>query len=562
MIRQVRHQPRLRRAGLRACAAFIALLAFSVNAAADPFTLYGQVFQVDPELAADESIEDADLPVGLRVPFVQVQVVDPDTGESRGAPVFAGANGNFTLHFDAPAGSTAAIQVFRSVNTTTGDPEVQIYPEARKDLNTFPLTNAPTGVAVKVASEETLLLDPGSSFNASVGIVFTQVGLVEIPYISQDLARPDKGRIGLADLSGDLTRAAEQNLSSDPSAASYNAVFKDAPFGGLLHVFGAFGKLSGIPPCTGAVDWYRVKIRPVSFDGAGNPVYGAAFEGTDLLRKMRFEVDYVPTFRADSFLEKIGPYDGDDLTSGVAVPIHNLYRVNPSPTTPGQTVVYSMADQRYSWATGGNPPGLYEISLEYFRDAGTTDPTQPRVTKIADAPCFGGTLPPEDADEVALHKLLVRIDNTPLESSMDGLFVRTGASRSFNYLEPGHLCDIIDLNAGSTIEIDFKAWHNAGYLRSYRLTAISNAKDNVPFAAAADNYDNHSACGPLWRGGTGACPAVAPPGAAPVITATSTSPFPRCAYGFDLVVQGRAQNGYGYLQGAHHRQIYYVNPLP
>lgn len=544
MIRQLPHQPSMRRAGLRACAAALGLLAFSVDAGADPFTLYGQVFQVDPDVAADESITDDDaLPVGPRMPFVQLQVVDPDTGERRGAPVFAGPNGNFTLNFDAPAGSTAAIQVFRSIHTT-GEPELRIYPEARKDINTFPLTSPAAGVAVKVASDETLLLGPGSGFGAtSVGIVFTQIGLVETPYISQDLTRPDKERIGLADFTQhpeDIERAAEQNLP----------VFKDAPFGGLLHVLGAFGKLSGIPPCTGAVDWYRVKIRPVSFDAMGNPVYGAISEGDDLLRKMRFEIDYVPTFQADAFLEKIGPYDGGDLTSGPAVPIHNLYRVNPFPTTPGQTVVYSMADQRYSWATGGNPTGLYEISLEYFRHVGGTD-TDPDVVKIPDS-CFSGVLPP--GSKVALHKLLVRIDNTPLTAGMDGLYVRTGASRSFNYLEQDHSCDIIDLPAGSTIEIDFKARHDAGYLLSYSLSADSNAAGDTPISFDSDNYDNHSAGGPSWEGvGTAA---------SPVVTAINKSSFSKCAYIFDLVVQGRAQNGYAYLQGAHHRQTFYVNPLP
>jgi hypothetical protein len=538
------HQPPFLWTGLRAfSAALFGLLALSAAAGAAPFILYGQVFQVDPETAEDESIDAAGLPLGPHMPYVRLQVVDPVTGAGLGGPVYAGATGNFTLQFDAPAGSSAAIQVFRVING-----EAERIPDARKDINTFPLTSPALGVAVKVASDEVLLLGPGSGLSPdSVGIVFTQVGLVEIPYISQDLTRPDKERIGLADLSGDLTRAAEQNLPASPSAASSNAVFKDAPFGGLLHLFGAFGKLSGTPPCTGEVSWYHVKIRPVTFDAAGNPVYGTALEGSDPLRKMRFEIDYVPTFRADAFLEKIGPYDGEDLTSGSATAIHNLYRVKPFPTSPGQTVVYSMADQRYSWATG-SPAGLYEISLEYFRHVGGTA-TDPDVVKI-DEICFDGVLPPEDAAKVALHKLLVRVDNSPLTASMGGLFVKTGGTRSGNFLDPAQKCEIIELSPGSTVEIDFKARHEAGYLRSYSLSATSNAGATVLFAS--DSYDSHSASGPLWQGAGTA--------ASPVVTATNLSAFNRCAYTFDLVVQGRVQNGYGYLQGAHHQPFYYVMP--
>jgi len=542
MIRKLRYQPCFQGAWLRAFAAALVLLALPAAASADPFILYGQVFRIDPETAADESIADAALPLGPSMPYVRLQAVDPVTGAGLGAPVYAGATGNFTLHLEAPAGSTAAVQVFRVI-----DGEAERIPDARKDANTFVLTSPAAGVAVKVVRDEELLFGPGSGFSpTSVGIVFTQVGLVEIPFISQDLTRPDKERIGLADLSGDLTRAAEQNLPSSPST-----VFKDAPFGGLLHLFGAFGRLSGVPPCNGEVEWYRVKIRPVdSFDAAGNPVFGAAVDGTDLLRKMRFEIDYVPTFRADAFLEKIGPYGGEDLTSGSAAPIQGLYRVNPFPTSPGQTVVYSMADQRYGWATGSFPGGLYEISLEYFRHAGGTD-TDPDVVKIPDL-CFEATLPPEDAAKVALHKLLLRIDNTPLTSGMDGLFVRTGGVRSGNFLAPESLCDIIELSPGSTLEIDFKARHEAGYLHSYSLSATSNSGATVAFAA--DNYGNHSAGGPLWEGaGTAASPGV---------TATNLSAFSKCAYIFDLVVSGRIQNGYGYVSGSHHRQTFYVNVNP
>lgn len=559
MIRNTLRDHLLHGSWLRGFAAALALLAIPAAAGADPFILYGQVFQIAPDSAADESIAAAALPTGRPMPFVRLQAVDAVTGASRGAEAFAGATGNFTLHLEAPAGSSAAIRISRVI-----DGEVERIPDARDDINTFALTSPAAGVAVKVASDETLLLGPGSNISApSVGIVFTQVGLVEIPYISQDLTRPDKQRIGLADLSGDLTRAAEQNLPSAASAASSNAVFKDAPFGGLLHVFGAFGRV--VPPCTGTIDWYRVKFRPVSFDAAGNPVYHDAEFGADLLRKMRFEIDYSP-FRARAFLETIGPFDGDDVTSGSTVSIDKLYRVNPLPTSPGQTVVYSMADQRYGWYTGSRS-GLYEISLEYFQRLPGGSDTHPRVVRIPDS-CFSGVLPPEDAARFALHKLLVLLDNTGLASGMDGLFVRTGGGgpRSFNYLEPGHRCDIIDLPApDDTIEIDFKAWHNAGYLRSYSLSAVSNAGDDIAFAS--DNYDNHSGCGPLWRGGTAVCPTIAPPVAAPpagvpVITATNMSPFPRCAYIFDLVVRRRTQNGYGYVPGAHHRQTYYVNPLP
>jgi len=525
--------------------AFVAaLLSLATAAGADPYVLYGQVFQIAPEAAADETLDASALPLGPTMPYVRVKVVHPDTGDELGTPVYAGATGNFTAPFNAPAGATVEVRVYRVI-----EGEAERIPDARENINQLTLASPATGMAVKVASAEQLSFAPASpAYGTSIGIVFTQIGLVEIPYISQDLTRPDKGRIGLADLSGDLVRADEQNLPDNPITSAWNAVFKDAPFGGRLHLFGGFGQTSGVVPCIGDIDWYRVKIRPVSFDGAGNPVYGASTYGTDLLRKTRFEIDYVPTFSADAYLETIGPYAGEDLTTGSAVAVSNLYRAAVFSSTSPSTVIYSNADMRYSWVTG-SLSGLYEVSLEYYRHVGGTD-TDPDVVRIPDS-CFSGTLPPADAAKVALHKLLVRIDNTPLTSGFDGLYIKTGATRSINYLAPGNRCDILELGPGSTIEIDYKARHNGGYLRSYSLSATSNAGSTVLFAG--DDYGSHVAAGPLWEGqGTAALP---------VVTAANLTPFPeKCAYIFDLTVRGRIQNGYSYLQHHHHRTAFYLDP--
>lgn len=551
-----------------------ALLAPAAQAAT--FGINGQVFRVNTVEAADESIEDADLLLRDPLPYVKVRVVNAATRAVLGDPVWAGPTGNFAVVFEATAGDEVEVQALRVID---GDGEV--LPAAREEMNTLTLSAPATAMAVRVASDEAVDLSGlETSPTDGVGILFTEVGKVEIPYICQEVCTTaatcpkicQLEEVGLADMNdaAGQARAGELHLPANASGSHYNAAFHDAPFGGGLLIFGMFGPAE--PGC-GDIDWYRVKYRTMTWS-SGAWVFGGWDYWSQPMHKTRYEINFVPSFSADSFLEKVGPINGT---------ANDLYRVNPLPTSPGQVVAYSFANKRMNWRTGGLADGLYEIALDYYTQVGGSD-TNPTVVQLP-ATCVDGALPPDEANKVALNKLRLRINNQRPTISLDGIFVRSTANQyvdaarsscsdpapgrtgskalALDFNAAANRCDIIELDSSvaDVVEIDFKARQDAGYMRSYSLAATSNADPPDTVSFAADNYGNHAASGVLWTGLCSTNPQMpcATPGDS--VVRTNATPFPQnCAYIFDLVVRTRNQNGYSYLHRPHIRRAYYVRP--
>jgi hypothetical protein len=560
------------------------LLLTPIAAGAATFGINGQVFRIDPGEAADPTLEDSDLEVRDPMPYVKIRVIDATSRATLGED-WAKATGNFAVTFEASSGDDVEVQAIRVV-----DSDGEVLPAAREGINTITLSTAATQMAVKVTSEEAVDLKAGAESEPGIGIIFTEVGKVEIPYICQKICTDSdplvcpkscpKEKVGLADMSSAVARADELHLPDSSSSAHWNAVFRDAPFGRGLLIFGQFGQPKGTPGCLATTDWYKVKYRPLTYNAGtdsweGDPTAWVYWSQT--MHKTRYEINLSP-FSADSFLELVGPITGST---------DKLYRVRPVPTSSTQTVVYSFANLRMNWRTDKlGLDGLYEIAMEYYTQTGGTD-DNPVVTQILST-CVDSTasvLPPGQANKVALNQLRLRLNNTAPRASFDGIFIRSAANQylqqprdacsdpaptrtatkslAADFEDAAFRCKIMELDSSlsDVVEIDFKARHDDGYLRSYSLAATSNASpaDVVPFAS--DNYDNHAASGILWQGLCSTDPQMPCATPAGSVTRTNAAAFPQpCAYIFDLVVRTRIQDGYGYEYGRHLRRAYYVRP--
>jgi len=542
--------------GLAPAALLICLLAGASSAArAVDYYVFGQVFQVSSEDAADESIAAASL-TGNPLPFGHVQVYDRSSGILLGE-ADAGQNGQFTVRFALPAGPPGPdveARVYRVV-----DGGATLLPAAREEINFLDDIGQFTGAALKVVSDERIEYGAaGSGFVSypGVGLVFTRVGKVEIPFISQDTILANRPVAGLADFSPDPSRAAELGV----------AEFHQAPFAGLLQVFGDFG-LPG-SPCTGQIGWYQVRIKKIA--EAPVPVsYESDILWQDPMHKIRTQVTTLPTLSVSQTTEKIGPFAGfldDPATPAVdpGAPVSALYFVNRNEVGGLTNTFYSFPDLRMNWVSSA-ANGLYELSLVYYRQAGTAASGAPIVQELP-ASCFTPSSPP--ASGVALHKLILRVNNQPLQARFDHIYLKNPVTNGYfdgtppppatpdvnhalDFNSTG-LCDIMHLTTPTSdydVEIHFTAHHEGGYMHSYNLAAVSNSGTvNVSFDS--DSFGPHTtAVNPLWSG-TAATGKV-----------TSAGGFTTaCAYRFGLTASSRLQDGYNYIQSANAERAYYVTP--
>jgi hypothetical protein len=234
--------------------------------AVDQF-VFGQVFQVSSAAAADTSIPDSGLG-GKPLPYVHVAVHNRNTGVLLGQGDAAG-NGQFTVVFPRPAGPSLDIECRVSKVVDGGS---QPLPAARPGFNSFSGISQFHGTALRVTSDE--LVDyapPLHGGHPGVGLLFTRVGKVEIPFISQDTTLAVRPMAGLAHVdpvtTADIQHVADVGIP----------LFKRAPFSGQLLIFGDFGLPGGA--CAGQhIDYYQVKIRKI-VEGS-NPL---SYESPDLL---------------------------------------------------------------------------------------------------------------------------------------------------------------------------------------------------------------------------------------------------------------------------------------
>jgi hypothetical protein len=158
-----------------------------------------------------------------------------------------------------------------------------------------------------------------------------------------------------------------------------------------------------------------------------------------------------------------------------------------------------------------------------------------------------------------IGKLLVRVNNKPLDVTFDGIYLKDGGNyyeesgSKFDFNTTG-LCSIMNLNQPPGkygIEIDFTANHTGNYMKNYSLSAVSNdSAVNVSFDSQV--YTGHvSVADPRWEG-------------TPATGDTKFKAFGNftkaCAYIIDLVAWSRVQNGYNYIQKVHKRRAYYIDP--
>ena len=514
------------------------------------YYVFGQVFQISSEDAANASIVASDL-TGDSYPFAHIRIYDQESGALLGDSD-AGQNGQFTVIFDLPAGSSPDIEcrVYRVV-----DGESTLLPDARDGINSFTGIGQFHGVGLKVVSDEIIDYgDAGFRSYPGVGLVFTRVGKVEIPYISQDTTLVVRPVAGLADFTGNETRASELGVYP----------FKQAPFASRLLIFGDFGLPGGI--CTGdQIDWYQVKIKKIRETG---PIsYESEIDWKDPMHKTKTEVTTVPMLSVKATTEKIGPFDGaldDPFTVIVETdPIYGLYWVNRNEVGVATNIFYSFPDLRVNWLSNA-ANGLYELSLVYFKEVGRTSDNKPIVQEIP-ATCFAGSPPPADAADVALHKLVLRVNNQPLNVRFDHIYLKDPTSNEY-FAGEGNpdtsiigdaldfnaegLCDIMHLQNKYQVEVHFTAHHEGQYLDYYNLYAISN-DNNVTVNFDYEKFTDHTtATNPLWAG--------TPASGKSELKGGFTKD---CAYRFRLRTNSRLQDGYHRIQWAHPDRAYYVMPL-
>jgi hypothetical protein len=543
---------------------FCCLLLASSYTFAEDYMFWGQVCMVSPENAENASIPDVDL-TGLPSPFVHVMIYKV-SGELLGQGD-AGFNGQYTVTFSLPAGPAPDIEC--RVYSVIGGVS-KLLPAARLGINSFPGIGLFNQKKLRVLDEGAMdygniTADEGFCTIPGVGLIFTRVGKVEIPYISQDTTLANRKVAGLAD----FTLPVPAGITDGATRAGQVGVpvFKQSPFANKLLIFGDFGNPAIAPGCLGYIQWYRVRIKKIDETAAGIS-YISNTLWTESLSKVRTEVQTFPTLVVTNTSEQIGPYSG--VIGGT--PIDGLYRVNKNVAGVFNTVVYSFPDLRLIWNTHADADtqdGLYEISLEYYRMVGGTG-NNPVVELIPNS-CFAGPLPPGMVHQVALNQLIIRVDNHNLEVKFNGIYLKdptvAAPNNYYTGLDISHnpvngdltsaydfntvgICDIIHLYSKYNVEIHFTARHLGDYMRGYSLAASSNDNVSVPVAYGSDSFTVHTTLtDPLWEG--------AAAGTAELNRGGFTKP---CAYKFSLAGTSRLQNGYAYLQWSNPWLAFYVIP--
>jgi hypothetical protein len=494
---------------------FCCLLLCVSQAWAASHTVFGQVFKVSSKEAADESIAVSSFQTE-KFPFVHIKIYNRGTGAFL-AEGDAGINGQYSITFTA---SGAAPNVDMRVYKNSGGGYEKLQ-EARPELN---WVNSLPGFSLKkllVISDDIIdYKDESFSGYPGVGLVFTRTGEVPTQYIAQSIAAGNNR--GLADVPG--------------TAPSYVPRFEKAPFGRTLKIFGDFGSPSAVCPYS-EVDWYRVTITNLGTT--------TSFTLKDYLSKLKTVIVYSYPLTITNHSEKIGPFDGEDAINP-AVTHDGLYKVTKSTTD----TFYAFPDLRILWNTGGLS-GLFEISIQYYKEVPGGTATKPRVYQLNPTTCFDGVPPATLTTNYAINKMLLRINNQPLDVDFVDIFLKNGGyytgggSTPVDFNDPANKCSILDLNNQYGIEIHFKAQHTGQYMKNWSLSAVSNNGATVSFGS--DTFAPHiTAANPTWNG-----------------TASTTlfkafANWDTCAYIFDLIGWSRVQNGYHYVQRVHKRRTYYV----
>ncbi|MCP5049721.1 MAG: hypothetical protein GY940_21300 [bacterium] len=489
------------------------------------YTVFGQAFRVTSEELAEKqkAADDAGIPLDVNLletegfPFVHIRIYNKTTGNLL-AEGDAGINGQYNIPFTFPSpppGPDIECRVYKSA-----DGEQLLQAEVKAGVNTVNAIGAFNQKKLLVVNDDIFdYVDAPLGSSQGVGLVFSRVGKVVVQYIDQN----NTNNGGMADV---------------PAAApAYIPRFKRAPFGGGLLIFGDFGDPKVLCPGT-RIDWYTVTVKNLDTT--------TSIPLKDTLAKVKTTVNATFPLTITNSTEKLGPFTGEHFTT--TGDVEGLYKVNRN----AAGVFYSYPDLRMYW-NSANQNGLYEITVKYFEEVPGGTPTKPRVMPLTGAACFDPVAP-----GTPIGKLLVRVNNQPLDVTFDGIFLKNGGyymvgSSKFDFNTTG-LCSIMNLKQlpyQYGIEIDFTANHTGNYMKNYSLSAVSNDQTvNVSFDS--QNYTTHvSAADPRWEGTTSTGDT----------KFKAFGNFPKaCAYIIDLTAWSRVQNGYNYIQRIHRRRAYYIDP--
>jgi hypothetical protein len=203
------------------------------------------------------------------------------------------------------------------------------------------------------------------------------------------------------------------------------------------------------------------------------------------------------------------------------------------------------------WNTSGQN-GLFEIAVKYYRKTGGS-PTAPIVQEMTTPACFDPV-----AAGTPIGKLIVRINNQPLDVKYRGIWLKEGSDYymvdgvKYDFNDEG-ICSIMNLKQPPRqygIEIDYTAHHPGEYMWKYSLTAAAN-DPSIPGVTFINEVYPPTPPSILWEG-------------TPAAGDTKFKDYfnwpNACAYIFDLHGWTRVQDGYNYIQHVHKRKAYYVNP--
>lgn len=521
----------------------VLLLGLANVAGAAEHWFSGQVLQPTAEDAADETITDAAL-TGPFYPFVRVRLFNSDTQTLLGE-VNANEFGQFTVRYDYPLGSAPNLEarvVYLLQDPATSLTEALVLPPAREDINSFSAADQfLLGVRLKILAENSLSYgsmteNAGLTGSPGLGVLFTRVGKVETQFIAQDTTAFG----GLADFSSGPGVPASLGLED----------FRQAPFGGMLFVFGDIGPPQA--PCGAGdkVGYYRVMVRK-----PGETTWRTFRQP---LPKTKTQVNTTPPLTLVNQRGPVGPFSGN------AGAVEGLYWVNRNDLTSSSTnyTVYSFPDLRVLWNTNqrldpsdsATEPanGLYEIRFEYYKHlAGPFD--NPTVSQLNPA-CFQAPAGP-------IGQLYLRVENRAINAKFDHIYLKDpvthlyyqgsgadGPANTAHDFNAEGLCDIMELVSHYQVEVRYTVSHPGGYLRAYSLSAkLSDGTGPIAFDSESfQALPTTTPLYPLWNG----------PGA----RVSTAGGFSRCAYIFDLVASYRQQDGYHYRTNVHPRRAYYVIP--
>jgi hypothetical protein len=428
-------------------------------------------------------------------PKGMVQVSLEDAGSGARLVETLTFNGVFWLEFSAP------LQILAPPGNVVPRPVVVGSPPRRVTERSvrFVVRDAATGelllrsrpVPIWAGANERFLLvesEPTEIGNRTPPLsggdfLFTRVGKIESDLIGLD------GRANVPP-----ARAAQLHLPA----------FADAPFGGVLYFFGAFGS-----QYYDGSHCYQLLIdkQPLT-----SPLTKTRYETAPGAAKVKAEVRH--------------------LEDAQGWGVDHCYQLTPM----GQAgVFWSFPDLLAVWPTTGLASAVdksIEVKLHEKCPPGSS-PQQCPNGKSVEVTLDPGFLIGGDPNR-DLTKLVLDVDNQPVMLGFDAILQKSSGADLLK-----DACQIVQLGANDEIEVRFQAAHPA--LLEWSLAVRSNS--GVSAGTASWSY-----------AGTDPAPA-------PHVHKLPASAFgDPCAYAFSLYARARTTDGYGYLNWANRLQTYYVTP--